>query len=111
MGDGQHVWAAAEWILMIRNCFIREEEDALILFSGIPYGWLESKEAISFGPAPTKFGPVSLSLKPGKEKIKLVWDGRWFGSRPPIEILLPGHGKIMTEANQNEVEVSLAVQK
>ena len=22
MGDGQHVWAAAEWVLMIRNCFV-----------------------------------------------------------------------------------------
>ncbi|MFP5344729.1 MAG: hypothetical protein ACLGGU_03675, partial [Gammaproteobacteria bacterium] len=31
MGDGQHVWAAAEWVLMIRNCFVREEEDRLIL--------------------------------------------------------------------------------
>jgi len=25
MGDGQHVWAAAEWVLMMRNCFVREE--------------------------------------------------------------------------------------
>ena len=36
MGDGQHVWAAAEWVLMIRNCFAREEDDHLILCSGIP---------------------------------------------------------------------------
>jgi GH15 family glucan-1,4-alpha-glucosidase len=25
MGDGQHVWAAAEWVLMIRNCFVRKK--------------------------------------------------------------------------------------
>ncbi|MFT5313422.1 MAG: hypothetical protein ACI8Z9_001915, partial [Paraglaciecola sp.] len=31
MGDGQHVWAAAEWILMLRFCFVREEEDCLVL--------------------------------------------------------------------------------
>ena len=25
MGDGQHGWAAAEWVMMIRNLFVREE--------------------------------------------------------------------------------------
>jgi hypothetical protein len=42
MGDGQHVWAAAEWLLMLRNCFVREEPaaDGLILASGIPQAWL-----------------------------------------------------------------------
>src|SRR6185436_20954594 len=36
MGDGQHVWAAAEWVLMLRNLFVREEGDRLILGSGLP---------------------------------------------------------------------------
>ncbi|MDX1698026.1 MAG: hypothetical protein R3308_07040, partial [Thiohalobacterales bacterium] len=31
MGDGQHVWAAAEWLLMLRNCFVREEGERLII--------------------------------------------------------------------------------
>jgi GH15 family glucan-1,4-alpha-glucosidase len=35
MGDGQHVWAAAEWVLMLRNCFVREEGNGLILCSGM----------------------------------------------------------------------------
>src|SRR5947207_8343644 len=26
MGDGQHMWAACEWAMMLRNCFIREEQ-------------------------------------------------------------------------------------
>ena len=30
MGDGQHVWAAAEWIIMVRNLFIREEGNTLL---------------------------------------------------------------------------------
>jgi hypothetical protein len=25
MGDAHHVWAAAEWVLMLRNCFLRKE--------------------------------------------------------------------------------------
>src|SRR6185503_7644675 len=36
MGDGEHVWAAAEWILLMRNCFVREEGDSLVVGSGIP---------------------------------------------------------------------------
>ncbi|MEK8023577.1 MAG: hypothetical protein AAB229_07185, partial [Candidatus Hydrogenedentota bacterium] len=41
MGDGQHAWAAAEWVLAIRNCFVREEcwnqeENGLIIGAGVP---------------------------------------------------------------------------
>ena len=38
MGDGQHGWAAAEWVMMMRNCFVREEGDRLIIGSGIVRG-------------------------------------------------------------------------
>lgn len=89
MGDGQHVWAAAEWILMLRNCFVREEKDSLILFSGIPSGWLESKEEITFGPAPTKFGPVRLSLRHEAGQVKADWQGDWYGDPPKIEVCHP----------------------
>ncbi|PIW59050.1 MAG: hypothetical protein COW13_04820, partial [Candidatus Omnitrophica bacterium CG12_big_fil_rev_8_21_14_0_65_50_5] len=90
MGDGQHLWAAAEWVLMLRNCFVREEADGLILFSGIPEAWLESRQEIRFGPAPTAFGPVRLSVRPEGEQIALVWEGRWFGKPPKIEIFFCG---------------------
>src|SRR5690606_36768683 len=39
MGDGQHAWAAAEWVIMLRNCFLREEGDRLILCAGLPEAW------------------------------------------------------------------------
>jgi hypothetical protein len=42
MGDGQHGWAAAEWVLMIRNLFVREEGKKLILGSGVFPRWLEN---------------------------------------------------------------------
>ncbi|HZK13899.1 MAG TPA: hypothetical protein VFC55_05235, partial [Desulfobaccales bacterium] len=63
MGDGQHSWAAAEWILMIRNCFVREEGDGLVLGAGIAPQWLDSKETLSFGPAPTPFGIIQVSVE------------------------------------------------
>jgi len=91
MGDGHHVWAAAEWALMIRNCFVREEGDRLILCAGIPQRWLEQEVPIRFGPAPTSFGSVSLSIMPRTGRPPRVeWQGDWHRLAPPAEIHLPG---------------------
>ena len=96
MGDGQHVWAAAEWILMLRNCFVREEKDCLVIGAGISQAWLVSQQPLSFGPAATSFGPVSISVEPqpnlsdGKTLQHIIrWQGTWFGKAPRIEVRLP----------------------
>ena len=94
MGDGQHVWAAAEWVLMIRNCFVREEGEGLILCSGIPQVWLDKKQVMSLGPAPTSFGDISISIKPQDDGVLIEWHGQWFEKEPPIDIQLPGFKKI-----------------
>ena len=67
MGDGHHVWASAEWVLMIRNCFVREEGDRLILCSGLPIRWLETSETIRFGPTSTPYGPITVYVNPREE--------------------------------------------
>jgi hypothetical protein len=92
MGDGQHVWAAAEWLMMIRNCFVREEVDegALILASGIPTAWLESGERLSFGPAPTAWGEISLSIEPHSEGNQLHWSAAWRDRAPVVIVAAPG---------------------
>lgn len=89
MGDGQHVWAAAEWVMMIRNCFVREEGNGLILCSGIPPAWLEKRTAMSFGPAPTAFGDININIRFEGEKPIVEWTGQWFSSEPKIEVRLP----------------------
>lgn len=92
MGDGHHVWAAGEWVLMLRNCFLREEGDSLVLAAGIPARWLESGEPITFGPAPTCFGTVSVSLEgAGSGRIALVLEADWHGDAPPLVAALPGY--------------------
>lgn len=91
MGDGQHVWAAAEWLMMIRNCFVREDHgDRLILASGIPSSWLEQEEPVSLGPAPTSFGPITVRIQPRREEITICWQGSWRDREPILEIRLPG---------------------
>ncbi len=86
MGDGQHVWAAAEWVMMLRNCFVREEGSRLILCSGIPRAWLEEKTTMSFGPAPTEFGDIQITIKFETDKPVVEWTGKWFSSEPEIEV-------------------------
>ena len=89
MGDGQHVWAAAEWVMMLRNCFVREEGNRLILCSGIPRAWLDKKTTMSFGPAPTTFGEIQITIKFEADKPIVEWSGKWFSSQPEIEVRLP----------------------
>lgn len=105
MGDGQHIWAAAEWILMIRSCFLREEGNRLILFSGIPPVWFENGNEMVFGPAPTKFGPVRLSLKVEEKGTQAGWERQWFSRPPQIVISLQGHENVIAPENQNHIEI------
>lgn len=101
MGDGHHVWAAAEWVLMIRNCFVREEGEVLILGAGIPLRWLQpsahvhsdggSSEPVVFGPAPTAFGPITLTLTFQDDRpAALHWHANWHRAPARIEVRVPG---------------------
>jgi hypothetical protein len=111
MGDGQHVWAAAEWVLMIRNCFVREENGRLILCSGIPRIWLKTKQTITFGPAPTRFGSIQISIKPQEENVLVEWQGEWFTKEPPIDIQLAGFASVRITPTTNSIELKNGMDK
>lgn len=113
MGDGQHAWAAAEWVLMIRHCFVREEGDALILAAGVTKDWWGAGELVSFGPAPTHFGTVSITIETtnvgqaAADKLKISWDAEWHANAPDIEIHLPGFNTVKVEQNQTYIELPI----
>ncbi|MGA7616767.1 MAG: hypothetical protein WBX15_16455 [Thermoanaerobaculia bacterium] len=89
MGDGHHAWASAEWILMTRNAFLREEgEDRLVVGSAIPPEWVTGTEGFSFGPAPTEFGEVTVSFVPRDEAVEFRIYGSW-RRVPTVEVRLP----------------------
>ncbi len=91
MGDGHHVWASAEWVLMVRNCFVREEGERLILCAGVPARWLEHNQPIVFGPAPTRFGRLTITITPQPgQPARVEWHGEWHKSAPSIEVRLAG---------------------
>ncbi|MBC8041569.1 MAG: hypothetical protein H7Y06_13580 [Opitutaceae bacterium] len=97
MGDGQHIWAAAEWLMMIRNCFVREEAHALILASGVKPAWWQSGRT-SFGPTFTPWGPISLIIEPDSPNTaRVILDARWREEPPCLEFRLPGCAPIRIE--------------
>ncbi|MCM2315871.1 MAG: hypothetical protein NDJ92_12060, partial [Thermoanaerobaculia bacterium] len=40
MGDGHHVWASADWFMMMRNSFLREEGETLVIGAGVLPEWV-----------------------------------------------------------------------
>ncbi len=109
MGDGQHIWAAAEWILMIRNCFVREDGEQLIIGSGILPRWLQGDTELCFGPAPTAFGVVTVEVRTSGETITVDWQADWHGEAPDILIRLPGMPAIAAEPGASSVEIERVV--
>lgn len=90
MGDGQHVWAAAEWVLMLRNCFVLEEGETLVLGAGIPSQWLREGERLMLGPSPTLHGPIRLEIRSQGAEAVLNWEADWHVEAPEIVVRLPG---------------------
>lgn len=90
MGDGQHGWAAAEWVMMIRNCFVREEGERLIVGSGLLAEWLTSDEDLRFGPTLTPWGRVSVVLTRPTSDPALRIEGQWFDKPPRVDVEVPG---------------------
>jgi hypothetical protein len=90
MGDGQHAWAAAEWIVMIHNMFAAEEGDALILLRGVPRKWLQSSAPLRIGPIHTRFGPLEIAVEFTANTVEVIWTARWHVPPAAISIRLPG---------------------
>ncbi len=105
MGDGHHGWAAAEWVMMIRNLFVCEEEDRLVIGAGIFPEWLEGPAPVEFGPTPTPYGPVNVKMTPRAESIEVVLDGVWRNGPPEVEIRIPGAASRRMTAPEGPVEL------
>jgi hypothetical protein len=103
MGDGQHAWAAAEWVLAIRNLFVREELDELILLAGVPEKWLSADAVARLGPAPTRWGPVSVSVQLEGETARVRLSARWRREDFRVRVALPGFRSVSVTPLEQEV--------
>lgn len=90
MGDGQHIWAAAEWLMLIRNLFVREEGDRLHLGAGIRPAWLQNGQEALFGPTLTPAGKISVRFRAGPGGVQASVHARWRGPAPTLEWRVPG---------------------
>ena len=107
MGDGQHAWAAAEWLMMIRNCFVREEGETLTIGSRIDRSWLHHNGRISFGPAPTNIGTLTLRITADAKlrELALDWTASWHSIGPTLQIRFTGYTPIEVAAEHGSVRL------
>lgn len=90
MGDGQHGWAAGEWVMIIRNCFVREEADRLVIGSGLFHEWFSQDDDLAFGPTYTPWGKLSVRIVTPKTDPGIIIDNHWHTDAPRIDIRVPG---------------------
>jgi hypothetical protein len=62
MGDGHHGWAAAEIVLFMLHCLVRERSDTLMLFNDIHGGMLQWGTNSGVQGVATSFGAVGCTL-------------------------------------------------
>jgi len=111
MGDGQHLWASAEWVMMMRNLFVREEDDRLILGSGIPDEWVRQGSRISFGPTATPWGAIDVEIEGFDDRVEVRWRGQWRDHAPPVEARLGDRTPIMIEGAIGRAEFGRSAAK
>jgi hypothetical protein len=90
MGDGQHGWAAAEWVMIMRHLFLREEGEGLIIGSGLFTDWLSQEGELAFGPSPTPFGDLEVRIEKTAEALYLTLNGELKKSPLFMEAKIPG---------------------
>lgn len=61
VGDAPHGWVGSDFLRSVRNLFVYEEADHLVLAAGIKPEWLE--QGFSVRDLPTHFGKISFSGK------------------------------------------------
>jgi hypothetical protein len=91
MGDGQHGWAAAEWLMMMRNLFVREEGDSLIIGSGIFPEWIASGREMAFGPTLIPGGQLTVAIRPSAAAVLLDIDMDSRQAGIDMVVAIPGY--------------------
>lgn len=88
MGDGHHGWAAAEIVLFLRDCLVREVDDVLVLFR-TAHLFIKRGVDIHLQNIPTMFGKVSVELQFESEaRASLAISNNFFSDYRPKAICI-----------------------
>jgi hypothetical protein len=108
MGDGHHGWAAAEIILFLRDCMVRESEDRLLLFQGANERILHKGTSMRLSNVPTSFGTVNISVSfESGTRFVIQFRNNFFTDHRPasLEVFLPFQTRsIVSSSPQHIVE-------
>jgi hypothetical protein len=88
MGDGDHGWAAAEFLNLIRDLLVREESGALLLLSGAPAEWFRPGLAMGAEGAPTLHGEVSFRVECAERAMTVRWTRARLDHQDPAPLYL-----------------------
>lgn len=89
MGDGQHIWAAAEWLMLLRNLIVREEGDHLVFGAGLNPEWLATGP-VALEPTLTPWGAVGVQFASNPTGVEVRLDPAWRGPVPALDFRVPG---------------------
>ena len=89
MGDGHHGWAAADFLIIVRNLLLLEENDHLVITPILPEDWTVENNVIKVEDAPTYFGNVSFTIAFGERTGTLVVNAEWRDAPEFVEWSLP----------------------
>ncbi len=91
MGDGDHGWACAEVLSLIRLALVRDQAGQVLLLPNTPEGWW-ANGPLALVDAPTLAGRLTFELRPVGQGVHLLsWDLDRSGLRTgwPLILVLP----------------------
>jgi len=91
MGDGQHGWAAAEWLMMMHSLFEREEGRTIVIGSGVFPQWIDSGRTIFFGPTLIPGGQMTVTMRGHADGVALDVDLDSCAADLDVRVAIPGY--------------------
>jgi hypothetical protein len=79
-----HGWFAAEYVALLRNMLVREDDHGLTVFSALSPQWLRPGRVVAITHAPTLYGKVSVRLRSLRDGAVLTWSGVHAPLRWPV---------------------------
>jgi hypothetical protein len=100
-----HGWVSSEFLLLLRDLWLYEKGESLVLGQGVPAGWLQKAKEFEILNAPSAFGPLDFKvIVPASNKIEVEVFFHSVERLPhQVEICLPWPGKLVA-ATKGSVE-------